>query len=86
MEKGWNAAWPKYSIGKITENEFWKIFLSIAGTESVDIEKAKELWRKYQQPLDGMLDLLSRLKKNHYQLGALTTISKEWLDFKRENS
>jgi putative hydrolase of the HAD superfamily len=84
MERGWDAAWPQFSIGKMTEDEFWKIFLSTAGAKSIDIEKAKELWKKYQQPLDDMLNLLSKLKKNNYQLGALTTISKEWLDFKKE--
>lgn len=30
-----------------------------------------------------MLDLLGKLKQ-HYRLAALTTISKEWLDYKRE--
>lgn len=83
MEKGWNAAWSQFSVGQITEDEFWENFLSTAGARSIDIEKAKELWRKYQKPIDNMLELLSKLKAK-YKLGALTTISREWLDFKRD--
>jgi len=82
MEHGWNAAWPKFSIGEMTEDEFWRKFLTKAGANKIDIEKAKELWRVYQKPIDGMFELLKRLK-NKYKLGALTKTGREWLDFKR---
>ncbi len=82
MKRGWNAAWPQFRIGQITEDEFWTIFLKTAGTRVIDIERAKELWRKCQKPIESMLDLLSKLKP-HYELAALTNTSKEWFDFKR---
>jgi epoxide hydrolase-like predicted phosphatase len=83
MEKGWSAAWPQFSVGRITENEFWQIFLASAGAKTINIDKAKELWRKSQKPIGTMLTVLAKLKGT-YTLGALTTISKEWLDFKTD--
>lgn len=82
MEKGWHTFWPQFSLGKITEEEFWSGFLNAADAKIIDIEHAKRLWRKYQRPIENMLDLLGRLKK-YYKLAALTTISKEWLDYKK---
>jgi 2-haloacid dehalogenase len=41
------------------------------------------IWREYQKPIENVLDLLEKLRK-HYRLAALTVISKEWLDYKRE--
>lgn len=58
--RGWNAAWPRLRTGKITENEFWKIFLQAAGAKKADIRKAKATWRKYQRPLENMLGLIVR--------------------------
>lgn len=83
MERGWKAAWPAFKIGKITEEDFWKTFLQTAGAKIIEIEKAKQLWRKYQKPIENMLDLLSKLKEN-YRLAALATIGREWIDYKRK--
>jgi len=83
MERGWNAFWPQFCTGKITEDEFWNGFLKTAGTKKIDIMQAKKLWREYQKPIENMLYLLGRLKQ-HYRLAALATISREWLDYKRE--
>ena len=84
MERGWNAFWPQFCTGRITEDEFWKGFLETAGAKKIDIEQAKKLWREYQNPIENMLDLLGKLKQ-HYRLAALTTISREWLDYKKES-
>ncbi|MFH0837159.1 MAG: HAD-IA family hydrolase [Candidatus Aenigmatarchaeota archaeon] len=70
-------------MGKISEDDFWTIFLEKAGASKIYIEQAKKIWRKYQNPMENMPDLLVKLKKN-YQLVALTTISKEWLDYKKK--
>lgn len=83
MERGWQAFWPQFCIGRITEDEFWRGFLETAGAMKMDTEHAKELWRKYQRPIENMIDLLDRLKQR-YRLAALTTISKEWLDYKKK--
>ncbi len=82
MERGWDAFYPSYRMGLITEDEFWKGFLEVAGATKIDIEEAKKLWRKYQKPIENMLDLL-RLLKQYYRLAALTTIGREWLDYKK---
>ncbi len=83
MERGWDAYWPGFCTGKITEDEFWEGFLKTAGAKKVDIARAKMLWRDYQEPIEDMPGLLRNLKQ-HYKMAALTTISKEWLDYKRE--
>lgn len=83
MERGWNATWPLFRIGKISEEEFWDKFLRAAGAKVIDINKAKELWREYQQPIETMLGLLQKLK-HFYHLSAITTISKEWLTYKTD--
>lgn len=46
MEKGWNAFWPQFCIGKITEDKFWRGFLETAGTKKIDIEQAKKTLEK----------------------------------------
>ena len=81
MERGWDAAWPEFQLGKITEDEFWKIFLTEAESNKIDIQTAKQFWKKFVVENETMLTLLSRLKEK-YTLAALTTISKEWLDYK----
>ncbi|MBT3817086.1 MAG: HAD family phosphatase [Candidatus Magasanikbacteria bacterium] len=83
MERGWDAFWPQFSTGKVTEDEFWNGFLKIAGAKKIDIKQAKKLWKEYQKPIEDMLGLLQKLKK-HNRLAALTTLSREWLDYKRK--
>ncbi|OGK44081.1 hypothetical protein A2957_01310 [Candidatus Roizmanbacteria bacterium RIFCSPLOWO2_01_FULL_38_11] len=83
MEKGWNEAWPLYELGKITEDTFWGKFLTTAGSNTIDIQKAKTLWRKYFSSKPEMFPILARLKKN-YSLVVLSSTGKEWLDYKIE--
>jgi putative hydrolase of the HAD superfamily len=83
IERGWGASWPEFRIGKITEQEFWNRFLETARAEKIDIEQAKKMWKRYQEPIENMLDLLKKLRIR-YRLASLATISKEWLDFKRK--
>ena len=83
MEKGWGKFWPDFKLGEITEEEFWRGFLEISGAKLIDIEKAKEIYRKYQLEIEGMPELVRKLK-NDYTLVALTNIGKEWLTFKLE--
>lgn len=74
--------WTKLKEGKITENEFWKLFLDDVKLK-IPIKQAKILWREEQKPIENMLNLLKKLKKN-YKLMALTNIGDGWLEFKRE--
>jgi putative hydrolase of the HAD superfamily len=83
MEEGWNAAWPEYRTGETTEEEFWKKFLQEAGANELDAEKAKSLYRDYQFENEDMLNLVDRLNETH-TLGVLSTIPKEWANFKEE--
>lgn len=82
-EEGFLNSWSDYRIGKITEDEFWKRFFIKTKTKKQDTAKAKSLWRECQRPIESMLNLLKKLK-THYVLTALTTISQEWLDYKKE--
>jgi len=84
MESAWDVAWPEYRVGKITEEEFWNDYLTAAGATNPDVEKAKKLWRSNQKVIEKMpAEILARLKPEN-RLAALTNISKEWLDYKRE--
>lgn len=83
MEKGWNAAWPQYELGAISEDAFWKKFLTEAGAKSMDIGKAKALWRKYFAEKPGMLALLAELKEK-YTLAVASSTGEEWLAYKKE--
>ncbi|MCK4634703.1 MAG: HAD family phosphatase [Candidatus Aenigmarchaeota archaeon] len=82
LHRGWKAHYPFFD-GKITEEEFWNIFLKKSGAREIDTEKAKVIWRKHQKSLENMFSLLKKLKKKH-RLAVLTNLSKEWTDFKRE--
>lgn len=35
MERGWDAFWPKFSVGKMSENDFWAGFLKTAGAKKI---------------------------------------------------
>jgi putative hydrolase of the HAD superfamily len=83
MERGWRAVHCPFFEGKISENEFWIGFLRAAGAGNGNVEEAKKIWRNLQRPLEGMSELLKKLKVS-YRLAALSNISNEWLDFKRE--
>jgi len=80
FKKGWDVAWPLIRIGKITEDEFWKLFLEESGVKNIDISHAKELWRKYQSQIPGMIDLIIRLR-NRYPLLGCTDNGKEWVEY-----
>ncbi len=81
--KGWETAWPQFRIGKVTEDNFWKKFLQSAGARVIDRGYAKKFWRDHQRPIENMLSLLYKLRQK-YMLASLTTISKEWLVYKRK--
>lgn len=83
FKKGWDVAWPLIRIGKVTEDEFWKLFLTEAGVKNIDISHAKILWRKYQSTLPGMIDLIIRLR-NRYTLVGCTDNGKEWVEYYKD--
>lgn len=83
LDTAFVISFPGYSLGKITENEFWEKYLYTARASSMDIEYAKNFWRKNQKENENMLGLLKKLK-NKYRLVALSTIPREWLDYKKK--
>lgn len=83
LELAFDIAFPSFKMGKITEDEFWELYLYTAKAKRMDISYAKKFFRKSQKENEHMLSLLKKLHKR-YTLAALTTISKEWLDFKKE--
>jgi len=83
LETAFTVAFPDYSLGKCTEEEFWQKYLFTARANNINIEFAKSFWRKHQKENETMLSLLDRLRKS-YRLACLSTIPKEWLKFKRK--
>jgi putative hydrolase of the HAD superfamily len=76
-------AFHDFSLGKCSEDEFWMKYLYTARAKKTDIAYAKSFWRKNQKENEHMISLLAQLKKT-YRLAALSTIPKEWLEFKRK--
>ncbi|MCK4590085.1 MAG: HAD family phosphatase [Nanoarchaeota archaeon] len=81
LERAWHQVWPDYERGKFSEDEFWIKFLTEAGAKKIDTEKGKELWRKYQYPVNALFILIENLKRK-YKVVALANVGSEWLDFK----
>lgn len=80
FKKGWDKAWPLIRVGKITEDEFWTLFLTESGVKNPDVIYAKTLWRKYQSRIPGTLELIMRLR-NYYTIVACTDNGREWVEF-----
>lgn len=85
-DTAFSEAFPPYSIGRTTEEQFWEEYLYIAraqkqGTEA--IEDARRIYRVNQKENEGMLSFADSLKGD-FRLAVLSTIPKEWLDFKQE--
>ena len=86
MDKAWEKFKHDFVQGKISEEVFWEKFLKEAGMKNVEednIEEAELLWREYQKVNDGMLALISRLRKK-YKVVAITNIPLEWFEYKNE--
>ena len=83
LETAFTVSFSDYSLGKYSEDEFWQKYLFTARANKIDIEFAKNFWRKYQKENENMLSILAKLKKT-YRLASLTTIPREWLEFKRK--
>jgi haloacid dehalogenase superfamily, subfamily IA, variant 3 with third motif having DD or ED/haloacid dehalogenase superfamily, subfamily IA, variant 1 with third motif having Dx(3-4)D or Dx(3-4)E len=83
MQTGFSVSFPDFSLGKVTEDEFWTKFLWTIQANKTDIEFAKAFFRKCQKADKNMLSLITALKKT-YRIASLTTITKDWLEFKRE--
>ncbi len=81
MEAAWDVIWPEFKRGHITEEEFWQAFFDKAGAKHQDVGLAKQLYRKYQEQIPGMHELVSELY-GRYRLAVLSNISAEWVDFK----
>ncbi|OGM04354.1 hypothetical protein A2715_03280 [Candidatus Woesebacteria bacterium RIFCSPHIGHO2_01_FULL_39_32] len=83
LESGWEKAWPDLKIGKISEEEFMRLFIGGVGKEPTEklIKNLKEIWRKNVTDLP-FLNQIKKLK-GKYNLYLLTNIGNEWLAFKR---
>lgn len=81
LERGFQAAWDKFEMGHIDEDQFWNLLLRTAGLADPDVEQAKQLWRQHQKVDPQMLNLIQTLRLK-YKIGILSNIPKEWLAFK----
>ena len=82
MKRAWGLAWPDFMKGKISEDKFWLVYLKTAGGK-IDVEKAKEIYRKHQSADKSTIKIIEKLK-SRYRIVALTNISKEWLEYKKK--
>lgn len=83
LNTGFEVHFGSYSLGQMTEDEYWNQYLDTARARNKDIEVPKRLYREFQAENEGMLSFAQQLR-NRYQLGVLSTIPREWLDFKGE--
>lgn len=83
LSKVWYEVWASYNRGHINEDEFWRTYLTRAGAQNIDIEKAKALSRSLTKTKPEMLALLAKLK-GRARLAALSNIGREQLAFLRE--
>lgn len=83
MDTAFSVCFPPFSLGQMTENEYWEKYLYVSRATNPDIEKAKQLFRTNQKENENMTTL-ARSLKGKYKVAALTTIPREWLEFKKE--
>ena len=76
--------YPDYMIGKISEREFIKEFLS-ASKLNITVEEYIELFKKGIEPIPGMKEILESLKAR-YSLATLINESSEWANYKLDVS
>lgn len=78
--EGFKKVWHPMQLGEVSEEEFWKFFLTASGSQKIDVIHAKLLWRKYQWCNKQIFNLLMRLR-NRYTLVACSNNGKEWVDY-----
>ncbi|MCX6792325.1 MAG: HAD-IA family hydrolase [Candidatus Gottesmanbacteria bacterium] len=83
LDSAFNVSFPDFSLGRISEDEFWKRYLFTARAKEINVPYAKEFYRRNQAEMETMVSLLDDLKDTS-RLAALSTIPKEWLAFKRD--
>lgn len=75
-----NDDWCELMRGKMTEEEYWRKFLSEVDWPEVNVEMMKSLMRKNMQIMvPGTLDLVYRL--NQYQLILMSDHARECIDY-----
>ncbi len=67
----------QYFSGKVTEKEFWNLFLEELNIKE-DWKKLREKLLNYFKPQEGIIELYSQLRQNGYQLILLSDQTKEW--------
>lgn len=79
FKKIWKTAWSSYKLGKITESEFWKIFIKKFNTKA-EIEDLKRITREGIKLKLDVIKIVKKLKEN-YTIAMITNNSIEWVDY-----
>jgi len=66
--------------GKITENEYWNR-ISKKNKWKIQNNVLKKAIRKNFEEIEGVRDIIEKLKKQNYKLGLLSVHAKEWVDY-----
>lgn len=79
----WREAWSEYKHGRISEDEFWRRYLTRAGARNIAAAGAAKLFRDLTKPMPGMAQLLTDFKGQGKTLALLTNTGREWLNSQR---
>jgi putative hydrolase of the HAD superfamily len=79
----WHSPWQLLKKGKISESEFWKVFIEKSNSK-ITVEDLKRAVRNEMKPIQGIMNIINKLRKN-YKLVMLTNNSKEWVNYIIEN-
>ena len=79
-----NPYFADFMVGKMSRVEYWTQALKFFQAKNTDPQQAMQIQHKYQKAYPGMLELLLSLKHNSYKLGVISTIDREFFDWKRK--
>ncbi len=66
--------------GKITEEEYWSKIIK-KNNWKTDVESLKKAARENFEEIEGMREIIEKLKERGFKLGLLSVHAKEWIDY-----
>ncbi len=79
----WKLYWPSLRIGKISEREFWELFLGCVGSKK-NVKDVMRFVRKDLRLRKATLELAKKLKERKLKLAILTNNAREWVEYERK--
>ena len=79
----WKLYWPPLRIGKISEREFWELFLGCVGSKK-NVKDVMRFVRKDLRLKKATLELAKKLKERKLKLAILSNNAREWVEYERK--